>query len=110
MVNLTASVVAEVIKRADADALKIGQVVIGNMIHAYSRDMYLSSYAAVKGGIPIEFPVYTLNRLCESDLQAIVCAAQSILHGDSDIALGGGVESMPIPILASKHKMRTTNE
>ena len=94
LVDLAASVVAEAIKRADVDASKIGQVVMGNVIHTDPRDMYLSRYAAVKGGIPIETPAYTLNRLCGSGLQAIVCAAQSILCGDTDVALGGGAESM----------------
>lgn len=56
MVDLAASVVAEAIKRADVDASKIGQVVMGNVIHTDPRDMYLSRYAAVKGGIPIETP------------------------------------------------------
>jgi len=94
LVDLAASVVAEAIKRADVDASKIGQVVMGNVIHTDPRDMYLSRYAAVKGGIPIETPAYTLNRLCGSGLQAIVCSAQSILCGDTDVALGGGAESM----------------
>ena len=94
MVDFAASIAAEVIKRADVDPSKIGQVVMGNVINTDPRDMYLSRYAAVIGGIPIETPAYTLNRLCCSGLQAIVCAAQSILRGDTDIALGGGAESM----------------
>ena len=108
LVDLAASVVAEVIKRADVDASKIGQVVMGNVIHTDPRDMYLSRYAAIKGGIPIETPAYTLNRLCGSGLQAIVCAAQSIFCGDTGIALGR-IDG-PIPVLASKHDMGTTNE
>ena len=94
LVDLAASVVAEAIKRADVDVSKFGQVVMGNVIHTDPRDMYLSRYVAVKGSIPIETPAYTLNRLCGSGLQAIVCASQSILCGDTDVALGGGAESM----------------
>jgi acetyl-CoA C-acetyltransferase len=37
---------------------------------------------------------YTLNRLCGSGLQSIVCASQSILLGDTDAAVAGGAESM----------------
>ena len=48
MVDLAASVAAEVIKRADVDASKIGQVVMSNVIHTNPRDMYLSHYAAEK--------------------------------------------------------------
>ena len=42
LVDLVASVVAEAIKRTDVDASKIGQVVMGNVIHTDPQDMYLS--------------------------------------------------------------------
>ena len=48
LVDLAASVVAEAIKRANVGASKIGQVVMGNVIHTDPRDMYLSRYAAEK--------------------------------------------------------------
>jgi len=56
--------------------------------------MYLSRVAAVRGGVPVKTPALTLNRLCGSGLHAILTAAGSILHGDCDAAIGGGVESM----------------
>ena len=56
LVDLAASVVAEAIKRADVDASEIGQVVMGNVIHTNPRDIYFSSYATVKGGIPTLLP------------------------------------------------------
>ena len=94
LVEMAAKVVEVAVQRAEVDPKRIGQVVMGNVIHTDPRDMYLSRYAAVQGGIPIETPAYTLNRLCGSGLQAIVCAAQSILCGDTDVALAGGAESM----------------
>lgn len=94
LVEMAAKVVEAAVQRAEVDPKRIGQVVMGNVIHTDPRDMYLSRYAAVQGGIPIETPAYTLNRLCGSGLQAIVCAAQSILCGDTDVALAGGAESM----------------
>ena len=48
LVDFAASVAAEVIKRADVDPSKIGQVVMGNVINTDPRDMYLSRYAAEK--------------------------------------------------------------
>jgi acetyl-CoA C-acetyltransferase len=92
--KLAVAVVKEAIKRANIEAKEIGQVVIGNVIHTEARDMYISRVAAVEGGIPIETPAYTLNRLCGSGLQSIVCAAQAILLGDAEAALAGGVECM----------------
>jgi acetyl-CoA C-acetyltransferase len=56
--------------------------------------MYLARVAAVKGGLPVETPALTLNRLCGSGLQAIVSAAQTIKLGDADMAVAGGAECM----------------
>ena len=56
--------------------------------------MYLSRVAAVNGGLPVETPAFTVNRLCGSGLQAIVSAAQAIMLGDAEAAVAGGVESM----------------
>ena len=56
--------------------------------------MYLGRVAAVNGGLPVETPAFTLNRLCGSGLQAIVSAAQAIWLGDCDVAVAGGAESM----------------
>ncbi len=92
--KLAAAVFKEVIKRAQIEPTEIGQVVLGQVIHTEPRDMYISRVAAIEGGIPIETPAYTVNRLCGSGLQSIVCAAQSILVGDTDASLAGGVECM----------------
>ena len=54
--------------------------------------MYLSRVAAIDGGLPVGTPCLTVNRLCGSGLQAIVSAAQHILLGDADFAVGGGAD------------------
>ena len=72
----------------------MGHAVFGNVIHTETRDMYLSRVAAVNGGLPVQTPAFTLNRLCGSGLQAIVSAAQAIKLGDCDVAVAGGAESM----------------
>jgi acetyl-CoA C-acetyltransferase len=56
--------------------------------------MYLSRVAAINGGLAHESGALTVNRLCGSGLQAIVSAAQYIMLGDTDAAIGGGAESM----------------
>jgi acetyl-CoA C-acetyltransferase len=50
--------------------------------------------AVVNGGLPVETPAFTLNRLCASGLQAIVSAAQAVRAGNGDVAVAGGAESM----------------
>ena len=92
--ELAARVVREAVARARVDPARIGQCVFGNVIHTEAKDMYLSRVAAVNGGLPHESGALTLNRLCGSGLQAIVSAAQYIMLGDVDAAVGGGAESM----------------
>ena len=92
--ELAAAVVRESVKRAGISPDEVGHVVFGNVIHTNVHDMYLARVAAINGGLPVETPAFTLNRLCGSGLQAIVSAAQTIYMGDTDLAIGGGVEVM----------------
>jgi acetyl-CoA C-acetyltransferase len=92
--ELAAQMVREAVKRAKVEPQEIGHLVFGNVIHTEPKDMYLSRVACIAGGLPQETPALTLNRLCGSGLQAIVSAAQTILLGEADVALGGGAESM----------------
>jgi acetyl-CoA C-acetyltransferase len=92
--DLGAAVVRESIKRAGIAPEEVGQVVFGNVIHTEPEDMYLARVAAVRGGVSLDAPALTVNRLCGSGLQAIVSAAQTIWLGDTKVAIGGGAESM----------------
>ncbi|MBK9245750.1 MAG: acetyl-CoA C-acyltransferase family protein [Burkholderiales bacterium] len=92
--QLGALVVREALSRAKVDGAEVGHVVFGNVVHTEPRDMYLSRVAALDGGVNEATPCLTLNRLCGSGLQAIVSAAQTIMLGDADIAIGGGAENM----------------
>jgi acetyl-CoA C-acetyltransferase len=92
--DLAATVVREAVARAGVDPSGVGHVMFGNVIHTETRDMYLARVAAVNGGLPVETPAFTLNRLCGTGLQAIVSAAQAIALGDCEVAVAGGAESM----------------
>lgn len=92
--ELAAMVVREAVSRAGVEPKEIGHVVFGNVIHTDSHDHYLARVAGVKGGLPVETPALTLNRLCGSGLQAVVSAAQAILLGDAEAAVAGGAENM----------------
>jgi acetyl-CoA C-acetyltransferase len=80
--------------KASVDPAEIQHVVMGHVIHTEPRDAYIARVAAVNAGIPVETPALTVNRLCGSGLQAIISAAQTIMLGDADLAVGGGAESM----------------
>jgi len=92
--QLGAIVVAEVLKRAQVKGEEVGHVVFGHVVNTEPKDMYLARVAALNGGVAQSAPCLTLNRLCGSGLQAIISAAQSIMLGDADIAIGGGAENM----------------
>jgi len=92
--ELAGQVVAEAVKRSGLAGEDVGHCVIGTVTHSDRRDMYMSRVAALKGGLPIETPALTVNRLCGSGLQAVISAAQMILLGDCDAAVAGGAESM----------------
>jgi acetyl-CoA C-acetyltransferase len=92
--ELAAAVVREAVKRAGIQPQDVGHVVFGNVIHTDVHDMYLARVAAINGGLPIETPALTVNRLCGSGLQAIVSAAQTIYMGDATVTIGGGAEVM----------------
>ena len=92
--ELGALVVREAVQRAGVQPAEIGHVVFGNVIHTDVHDMYLARVAAINGGLPVEVPALTVNRLCGSGLQAIVSAAQVIKLGDADAAVAGGAEVM----------------
>jgi len=92
--DLAAMCVKEAVSRAGVDPGEVGHCVFGNVIHTEKRDMYLSRVAGVNGGLPVETPAFTLNRLCGSGLQAIVSASQAIMLGDADCAVAGGAEVM----------------
>jgi acetyl-CoA C-acetyltransferase len=69
----------------------------------------LSRVAAINGGCAEGTPAFNVNRLCGSGLQAIISASQSILLGDTDIAIGGGAENMsrgPYASLATRFGAR----
>ena len=92
--ELAALVVRESLARAGVDGKDVGHVVFGHVVNTEPKDMYLSRVAAINGGCAEGTPAFNVNRLCGSGLQAIISASQSILLGDTDVAIGGGAENM----------------
>src|SRR5689334_3148958 len=61
--ELAAAVTREAVQRSGAEPTDVGHVVFGNVIHTDVHDMYLARVAAINGGLPVETPAFTLNRL-----------------------------------------------
>lgn len=93
-VDLAASALSEAVTRSGIAPDQFGHVVFGNVAHTDTRDAYIARYATVRGGLPIETPALTVNRLCGSGLQAIVSAAQCIETGHATVTVAGGSENM----------------
>jgi acetyl-CoA C-acetyltransferase len=103
--SLATTVIGAAMNRSGVAAEHIEHVVMGNVIPTEPRDAYLSRIAAIKAGIPQETPAYNVNRLCGSGLQAIISAAQTLLLGDAELAIGAGAESMSRgPYLSASHR------
>ncbi len=103
--ELGATVIRAAMERAAVTGEDVGHVALGHVINTEPRDMYLSRYAAVTAGVAQGAPAFNVNRLCGSGLQAIVSAAQTLLLGDAQIAIAGGVENMSrAPYIAPAHR------
>ena len=94
LTSLATAVVKGALERSGVAPELVGHVVMGNVIPTEPQDAYLSRVAAMDAGIPKETPAFNVNRLCGSGLQAVISAAQTILLGDAELAVGGGAESM----------------
>lgn len=91
--DLGAVAVKAVLDRSGLDPAKLDAVVMGNVVQAGNK-MNPARQAAIHGGVPVEVPAMTVNRVCGSGAQAIASAAQEIWLGYADAAIAGGMENM----------------
>jgi len=88
---------AEVVKAVLADAKvkpeQVDELICGNILSA-GLGQGVGRQIAVKAGIPVEVCAYSLNMLCGSGMKAVLNGVSSILNGDADIIVAGGVENM----------------
>jgi acetyl-CoA C-acetyltransferase len=91
--ELGATVVRETLRRSGLDATKLSSLIMGNVVQAGNK-MNPARQAAVHGGVPVEVPAMTVNRVCGSGAQAVASVAQEIWLGFADAAIAGGMENM----------------
>ena len=91
--DLGAVVIKEAVERAGVQPDQVDQVILG-CVGQVMEDGYIARHAAVKAGLPIEVPAYTVNRICGSGLEAINTAARWIETGDAEVIVAGGAENM----------------
>lgn len=92
-VELGATVIREAVKRSGVSPIEVDEVIFGNVLQA-GLGQNPARQAAIKGGLPVEVPATTINKVCGSGLRAISLGAQIIKAGDADIIIAGGMENM----------------
>jgi acetyl-CoA C-acetyltransferase len=92
-VDLGAVAIRATLERAKLPPGEIDTAVMGNVIQAGNK-MNPARQATINGGLPVDVPAMTVNRVCGSGAQAIASAAQEIMLGFIDSAVAGGMENM----------------
>ncbi|HEY7461516.1 MAG TPA: thiolase family protein [Gemmatimonadota bacterium] len=98
-VDLGRTVLRELIERAELDVEAVDEVIIGNT-GMPSDAANLARVVALEAGVPRRVPAFTVQRNCASGMEAITSGALRIRHGEAQVVLAGGVESMSnMPLL-----------
>ena len=85
--------IAAAIEGAGIPPDQVDHVIMGHVLTA-GQGQNPARQAAVKGGIPMEVPAVTVNKVCLSGIHAIHLADQLIASGEADVVVAGGMESM----------------
>jgi len=92
-VQLGAVAVREAVRRAGIDAASVDECVMGCVLPA-GLGQNPARQAALQGGLADTVSALTINMVCGSGLRAVALAAQSVMAGDAEIVVTGGMESM----------------
>lgn len=91
--DLGAAAIREVLTRSGLPPIAVDAVVMGQVLQAGAR-MNPARQAAIGGGLPVEVPALTVNRVCGSGAQAIASAAVEVMAGQAAAIIAGGMENM----------------
>ena len=91
--DLGATAIKAAVERAGIAAAEVDEVVMGQVLQA-AAGQGPARQAAVKAGVPVSSPGWSLNQLCGSGLRAVALGAQQVQDGSSRIVVAGGQESM----------------
>jgi len=91
--SLGAIVIEKSVERAGIENCNVNEVFMGNVLPA-NLGQAPARHAALLAGLPECVPCTTVNKVCSSGMKAIMLGVQTILTGDNDIVVAGGMESM----------------
>jgi acetyl-CoA C-acetyltransferase len=92
-VELGGLAIKEAVKRSGVPVEKFDMAIMGQVLQAACGQIP-SRQATLRGGMPVDMPSETLNKVCASSFRALTSADQMIRSGDMDIIIAGGMESM----------------
>ena len=93
-IDLCAAASKAALERSGVTADQIDHAFVGNALQTSVDAIYGARHVVLKAGAPNETPALTVNRLCGSGIQSIVSAAQTMMLGEANITLAGGMENM----------------
>ncbi len=91
--DLGAIVIKEALNRAGVKPEQVDEVMFGCILTA-ALGQNVARQAAVKAGVPVSVPAYTVGMVCGSGMKSVIEAARTILAGDAEIIVAGGTENM----------------
>ncbi|MFO7145291.1 acetyl-CoA C-acyltransferase, partial [Arthrospira sp. PCC 8006] len=92
-VELGSIAIKGALEKANVNPDQVDEVLMGNVISA-NLGQAPARQAAVGAGIGYNVPCTTINKVCSSGMKAVMFAAQSIMTGQNDLVVAGGMESM----------------
>ncbi|PLR69245.1 thiolase family protein [Bacillus sp. UMB0893] len=92
---LASYAIKEALIRANINAEQVDEVILGE-VRQTTLASNVARVAALRAGVPVTAPAFSINRLCASGMQAIASAVQQIQSGQAEIVVAGGTENMSL--------------
>ncbi len=101
-IDLGAHVIRELVQKNKIDNRQIDRVILGNTVAA-GLGQNPARQAAVAAGLSVSVSALTINSVCGSGLQSVICAVKDIMLGEAQAVIAGGAESSThCPLLLEK--------
>lgn len=92
-VELGTLVVDAALQRTPLQPADVDQVILGHVVQA-GCGLNTARQVALRAGMPVSVPAFTVNMVCASGLKAVALAAQAIAAGEAEVVVAGGMENM----------------
>lgn len=92
--ELGTTVIKEAMNRANIKPHQVEEVIMGTMYYTGDLPSNAARALAIRAGIPIEVPAFSVSKHCGASMRTLTLGAQIIKAGEADIIVAGGIESM----------------